>query len=76
MKKEIQLKLLNDISKIIEWTRDQSNDNWTVDTKMVLNHWFHIHNFIKQDLSDCDPNGQPYSAEEKKHMLMECEIKE
>ena len=75
MKKEIQLKLLKEISSIIEHEVAQTK-NGLMESKLALNHWAHIQNFIQQDLSDRDPNGQPYSAEEKKHMLMECEIKE
>ena len=48
MDKKLKEKLLNDISKIIGWTRDQSDDNWKIETKMVLGHWFTIYHMIQK----------------------------
>ena len=61
MKKEIQLKLLKEISSIIEHEIGQTK-NGLMESKLALNHWAHIQNFIQQDLDSCDPNGKPYSS--------------
>ena len=54
MDKKLKEKLLKDISKIIGWTRDQSDDNWKVETKMVLGHWFTIYNMIQQSTDEVE----------------------